>query len=87
MAPLPITASASQALGHPRPKKRALAFRLVPMDEDEAARRAAEHKAAALHRAGWEEGAGATIWARAVQDNLELHESARKRFAANDADL
>jgi hypothetical protein len=57
------------------------------MDEDEAARRAAEHKAAALHRAGWEEGAGATIWARAVQDNLELHESARKRFAANDADL
>lgn len=57
------------------------------MDDDEAARRAAEHKAAALHRLGWEEGAGATIWARAVQDNLELHESARKRFAANEADL
>jgi hypothetical protein len=57
------------------------------MDDDEATRRAAEHKAAALHRVGWEEGAGATIWARAVQDNLELHESARKRFAANDADL
>lgn len=57
------------------------------MDDDEAARHAAEHKAAALHRVGWEEGAGATIWARAVQDNLELHESARKRFAANDADL
>jgi hypothetical protein len=57
------------------------------MDEDEAAIHAAEHKAAALHRAGWEEGAGATIWARAVQDNLELHESARKRFSANAADL
>jgi hypothetical protein len=57
------------------------------MDEAEAARHAAEHKAAALHRIGWEEGAGATIWARAVQDNLELHESARKRFAANSADL
>ena len=57
------------------------------MDDDEATRRAAEHKAAALHRVGWEEGAGATIWARAAQDNLELHESARKRFAANDADL
>jgi hypothetical protein len=57
------------------------------MGDDEATRRAAEHKAAALHRLGWEEGAGTTIWARAVQDNLELHESARKRFAANDADL
>jgi hypothetical protein len=56
------------------------------MDEDEAARRAAEHKAAALHRLGWQEGAGATIWARAVQDNLELHEAARKRFAENTAD-
>jgi hypothetical protein len=57
------------------------------MDEHEAARHAAEHKAAALHRLGWEEGAGARIWARAVQDNLGLHESARKRFAANDTDL
>jgi hypothetical protein len=57
------------------------------MDEDEAARHAAEHKAAGLHRIGWEEGAGATIWARAIQDNLELHESARERFAANTADL
>jgi hypothetical protein len=59
----------------------------VPMDENEAVRRTAEHKAAALHRVGWEEGAGATIWARAVQDNLELHESARKRFATNKVDL
>jgi hypothetical protein len=57
------------------------------MDEDEAARRAADHKAAALHRLGPEEGAGATIWARAVQDNLELHESGRDRFAKNEADL
>jgi len=29
----------------------------------------------------------ATIWARAVQDQLPLHESARERYAANTADL
>jgi hypothetical protein len=32
--------------------------------------REAEHKAAALHTVGWETGAGATIWARAVHDVL-----------------
>lgn len=49
------------------------------MDENERARREAEHRAAALHHIGYEEGAGATIWARAVKDNLELHETARRR--------
>jgi hypothetical protein len=49
--------------------------------------KAAEHKAAALHNVGWETGAGATIWARAIDDVLALHESARERFAANTADL
>jgi hypothetical protein len=57
------------------------------MDENEKARRAAEHKAAALHHLGPEEGAGATIWARAVRDNLELHESARARWATTERDL
>src|SRR5919108_2011120 len=51
------------------------------MDENEKARRAAEHKAAALHNLGYDQGAGATIWARGVRDNLELHESARTRWA------
>jgi hypothetical protein len=36
---------------------------------------------------GPEEGAGATIWARAVRDNLELHESARARWATTERDL
>jgi hypothetical protein len=40
----------------------------------------AEHKAASLHSLGWEEGAGATIWARAVSDELASHEKARERF-------
>jgi hypothetical protein len=57
------------------------------MDEDEAAQHEAEHKAAALHNLGWETGAGATIWARAVQDQLALHETAREHYAANAADL
>ena len=57
------------------------------MDKDTAAQHEAEHKAAALHNLGWETGAGATIWARAVQDQLALHESARERYAANAADL
>lgn len=57
------------------------------MDEDEATRRAAEHKVAALHHVGWEMGTGATVWARVVQDELALHESARERYAANTADL
>jgi hypothetical protein len=57
----------------------------MPTPEEEQA--AAEHKAAALHNVGWETGAGATIWARAIQDVLALHQSARERFAANTADL
>jgi len=56
------------------------------MDTDEAAQRKAERKAAALHNVGWETGAGAAVWARAVQDGLALHESARDRFAAGTAD-
>ena len=47
----------------------------------------AERKAADLHHVGPENGVGATIWARAAQDILALHESARERFAANTADL
>jgi hypothetical protein len=54
--------------------------------DDAAVRREAEHKAAALHHVGWETGAGAAVWARVVQDNVELHESARERFRANEAD-
>src|SRR5438045_4173820 len=52
------------------------------MNEDEALQRDAEHRAAALHRVGWEVGAGATIWARAVQDELTRHEWARRRWEA-----
>jgi hypothetical protein len=55
--------------------------------DDEAAQREAERLAAGLHRLGWEVGAGATIWARAIQDVLALHDSARDRFAANTVDL
>lgn len=51
-------------------------------DENVRAQHEAEHKAAALHHVGWETGAGATIWARAVRDQLALHESARERWAA-----
>ncbi len=58
---------------------------MTPTPEEE--QDAAEHKAAALHNVGWETGAGATIWARAIQDVLALHESARERFAAETADL
>jgi hypothetical protein len=58
---------------------------VTPTPEEE--QHAAEHKAAALHNVGWETGAGATIWARAIQDVLALHQSARERFAANTADL
>jgi hypothetical protein len=50
------------------------------VDENEAARRAAEEKAAALHYLGFEVGAGATVSARAVEDNLALHEEARQRI-------
>jgi hypothetical protein len=48
--------------------------------DDENARRAAEEKAAALHYLGFEVGAGATVWARAVEENLALHEGARQRI-------
>jgi hypothetical protein len=50
------------------------------MDENDGARRAAEEKAAALHHLGFEVGAGATVWARAVEDNLAFHEEARERI-------
>jgi hypothetical protein len=53
----------------------------------EEAQEAAEHKAAALHNVGWETGAGATIWARVIDDTLALHESARGRFGENAANL
>jgi hypothetical protein len=43
--------------------------------DNEAIERAAERKAAALHNLGWETGAGATIWARAISDLLERHET------------
>jgi hypothetical protein len=57
---------------------------VTPTPEEE--QDVAEHKAAALHNVGWETGAGATIWARAIEDVLALHESARERFAAETAD-
>ena len=57
------------------------------MDEDEAAQREAEHKAAALHNLGWETGAGATVWARAVRDGLAQHEEARARYAAGGTNI
>jgi hypothetical protein len=49
--------------------------------------REAERKAAELDHLGWGVGAGATVWARAAQDVLALHESARERFATNTAGL
>lgn len=57
------------------------------MDADLKAARDAERKAAELDHLGPRVGAGATIWARAIQDVLPLHESARERFATNDASL
>jgi hypothetical protein len=59
---------------------------LTSMDEDEAAQREAERKAAALYSVGWEAGAGTTIWAQAVRDALALHGSARNRYAKDTAD-
>jgi hypothetical protein len=56
------------------------------MDEELEAAREAERRAAELHYLGWEVGAGASIWARAVQDVLVLHESSRERFEANTVD-
>ena len=54
-------------------------------DEPGSAReqRRAEHRAAQLHRLGWETGAGAAIWGRAVRDELARHETARESFGAN----
>jgi hypothetical protein len=57
------------------------------MDKDEAVQREAEHKAASLHNLGWETGAGATVWARSIQDELSRHEAARELHATNAADL
>lgn len=53
---------------------------VVATVEREEAQRAAEHKAAQLHRLGWQVGAGAAIWARAVADELARHEGARESF-------
>jgi hypothetical protein len=53
----------------------------------EAKQRAGEHLTAALHHLGWEQGAGATIWARAITDELARLEDARKRFETDTADL
>jgi hypothetical protein len=50
------------------------------MDRDEEAQHAAEHAAAGLHRLGWETGAGAAIWGRAVEDVLVQHEEARRTW-------
>jgi hypothetical protein len=35
-----------------------------------------------LHSLGWETGAGAAVWARAVSDELARHEAARESFGA-----
>ena len=48
--------------------------------------RAAEQRARDLWSLGWDNGAGAAIWAQAVSDELARHEEARARFAANPAD-
>src|SRR5437764_1346262 len=48
--------------------------------EHEAAQRKAEHKAAGLHRLGWETGTGARVWSRAVEDELWQHDEARQRW-------
>ena len=56
------------------------------MDPDEDEQRAAEHQVAALHALGWQAGAGAAIWTRVITDELDRHDRARERFAANTAD-
>src|SRR5512133_731585 len=50
---------------------------------EEEAQRAGEHKAAQFHRLGWQLGAGAAIWARAVADEISRHEAARESFGAD----
>jgi hypothetical protein len=54
---------------------------------DESEQREAEHIAASLHALGWEAGAGATIWARVIRDELDRHDAAGRRFASDSADL
>jgi hypothetical protein len=53
--------------------------------DDEAVQREAERKAAALFHLGFENGAGAEIWARVVRDELDRHETARGGFASGRA--
>ena len=53
---------------------------MIQGDERDTAHQAAIHKAAQLHHLGWEEGAGAAIWARAVSDEMKRHEAARRDF-------
>jgi hypothetical protein len=62
---------------------RQVADKRMTMDPHQAAQHEAEHKAAALHRLGWETGAGATIWARSIQDELGRHVAARERWASH----
>lgn len=54
---------------------------------DDEVQKAAEHKAASLHNLSPEVGAGATVWARAISDLLDLHESARTLFSEKKARL
>jgi hypothetical protein len=56
------------------------------MRAHEEAQRAADQRAADLFSLGWENGAGAAIWARAVSDELAHHEEARAQFQSNPAD-
>jgi hypothetical protein len=51
------------------------------MDADELSQRAAD-----LFHLGWDQGAGAAIWARGVVDELARHEEARARLSDNTAD-
>jgi hypothetical protein len=48
--------------------------------DDAAAQHEAEYKAAALYNVSWESGAGASIWARVVEDELARHEATRERY-------
>jgi hypothetical protein len=58
----------------------------VTLDDAEAAHQAAAERMVALATLGPDRGAGALIWARTVEDELERHEAARQRFAAGTAD-
>jgi hypothetical protein len=40
----------------------------------------------ALFSLGWQNGAGAAIWARTIVDELVRHEAARERFSSDSAD-